>query len=320
VSVETVRRIGAYGICRDRHGRVLMVRASAASTRPGAWFLPGGGLDHGEDPAAAVVRELAEETGLVIEVTGVRDVVAEVVPRGERLEHTDGVIYDVAAVGGRERPEVDGTSDLVRWVTPQQAAALPVSGMAARALRLPVPPATPSSPAAPSLPAAVPPLRDGAGPVDPPGPAPRPARGQRFGVYGLVTDPVDRLLLTLIADGYPGAGRWHPPGGGTDIGEQPAEGLSREITEESGQAGRVADLLAVTHHHRRAAVGPEGYPIDWHSVRAIFRVAVDAPTTPRVLDHGGSTARARWFRADEAAALPLTDVGAEVLRRHRDGA
>jgi 8-oxo-dGTP diphosphatase len=313
VPVETVRRIGAYGICRDRHGRVLMVRASARSTRPGVWFLPGGGLDHGEDPVAAVVRELAEETGLVIEVTGVRDVVAEVIPRGVRLEHTDGVIYDVAVVGGRERPEVDGTSDLVRWVTPQQAAVLPVSGLAARALRLPAPLTEAPLTAGQSLGA-------GAGTVDPPGPVPRPARGQRFGVYGHVTDPAGRLLLTRIADGYPGAGRWHPPGGGTDVGEQPADGLSREITEESGQAGRVADLMAVTHHHRRAAVGPEGYPIDWHSVRAIFRVVVEAPTTPRVLDRGGSTARARWFRADEAAALPLTGVGAEVVRRHRGGA
>ena len=40
------------------------------------------------------------------------------------------------------------------------------------------------------------------------------------------TDPAGRVLLTLIAPGYPGAGRWHLPGGGTDHGEQPAAGLA----------------------------------------------------------------------------------------------
>lgn len=64
--MEQRRRIGAYGVCHDGDGRVLLVRASARSVRPGTWFLPGGGLAHGEHPADAVVREVAEETGLQI--------------------------------------------------------------------------------------------------------------------------------------------------------------------------------------------------------------------------------------------------------------
>jgi hypothetical protein len=36
-------------------------------------------------------------------------------------------------------------------------------------------------------------------------------RAQRFAAYAIATDPYDRLLLTRIAPGYPGAGRWHLP-------------------------------------------------------------------------------------------------------------
>jgi len=32
--VQVRRRVAAYGLCRDDHGRVLVVRASARSARP----------------------------------------------------------------------------------------------------------------------------------------------------------------------------------------------------------------------------------------------------------------------------------------------
>jgi 8-oxo-dGTP pyrophosphatase MutT (NUDIX family) len=38
----------------------------------------------------------------------------------------------------------------------------------------------------------------------------------------VATDRRERVLLTRVAPNYPGAGRWHLPGGGTDYGEQPA--------------------------------------------------------------------------------------------------
>jgi 8-oxo-dGTP diphosphatase len=296
--VERRRRIGAYGLTRDDLGRVLLVRASSRSVRPGTWLLPGGGIDHGEDPAEAVVREMTEETGLAVEVDRVRDVVAEVVTRAPWLEHTGGVVFDVSVAGGVLRPELDGSSDRARWVPPAEVMELPLSALAAHVLGV-----------GEGLQTRV----DPTGPTAARGPEPRPARGQRFAAYGLVTDPDDRVLLTLISDGYPSAGQWHLPGGGTEFGEQPAAGLVREITEESGQRGEITGLLTVASHHNRAALGPEGYPIDWHSVRAVFGVAVPEPTTPRVLDAGGSTAKAGWFRRTEAAALPLTDIASRFL-------
>jgi 8-oxo-dGTP pyrophosphatase MutT (NUDIX family) len=51
---------GVSGAFFDEGGRVLLVRHRY---RPG-WHLPGGGVDRGEPPQAAVVRELGEEVGL----------------------------------------------------------------------------------------------------------------------------------------------------------------------------------------------------------------------------------------------------------------
>jgi len=51
---------GVTGALFDDGGRVLLVRHRY---RPG-WHLPGGGVDGGEPPQAAVLRELGEEVGL----------------------------------------------------------------------------------------------------------------------------------------------------------------------------------------------------------------------------------------------------------------
>src|SRR4029453_8797043 len=72
------RRIAAYGRCGDESGRVLLVRAWAISANAGRWFLPGGGVDHGEHPVQAVIREVAEETGLQVTVTGLDRVITDV--------------------------------------------------------------------------------------------------------------------------------------------------------------------------------------------------------------------------------------------------
>ncbi|WBB55035.1 NUDIX domain-containing protein [Verrucosispora sp. WMMD573] len=301
--VERVRRVGAYGVVRDAGRRVLLVRGSALADFPGVWSLPGGGLEHAEHPADAVVREVTEETGLTVEVSGLRAVVADVVPYpdlGVAL-HTDRMLFDVTTVGGRLVAERDGTTDLARWLTLDEAADLPLLPFTAEAVGLPVVP-----------------LPSGALRRREPFPGPGANRRQRFGAYGVVTDPDGRVLLTMIAEGYPGAGRWHLPGGGTDHGEQPVTALLRELVEESGQLGRVTGLIGVDNLHNPAALGPEGYPIDWHGVRVVYRVEVDLPTEPAVTElAGGSTAHAAWFTTSELRNLPLTEIAVMALEAPR---
>jgi 8-oxo-dGTP diphosphatase len=67
------QRVGAYAVC-VHDDRVLLAQLSDRTGSPGTWTLPGGGIDHGEDPRDAVVREVHEETGLVVDVGDLLDV------------------------------------------------------------------------------------------------------------------------------------------------------------------------------------------------------------------------------------------------------
>lgn len=310
-ALEPLRRIAAYAACADANDRVLLVRGSARSSTPGIWSLPGGAVDHGEDPHHTVVRETAAETGLSVAVTGLADVLADMraLPHRGITIHTDRLIYHAFVRGGHLWDRVGQATDLAAWTTLDEAKGLPLRPFTATALGLPADPIDLQPDEAPEFPSfhAVP-GPDGL------------HRAQRFAAYAVATDPAGQVLLTRVSDGYPGAGCWHLPGGGTDYGEQPGAALIRELAEETGQRGRLVELLGVASHRDAASLGPEGYPIDWHGVRAFYRVAVDAPAPPTVGDVGGSTCEARWFAPDELTELPteqMTEVTAAAIRAAR---
>jgi 8-oxo-dGTP pyrophosphatase MutT (NUDIX family) len=56
--------IGSCVLVRDSGGRVLLLRYGPDGPGAGTWWLPGGMLDHGEDPCTAAHREMREETGV----------------------------------------------------------------------------------------------------------------------------------------------------------------------------------------------------------------------------------------------------------------
>ncbi|MEU1589358.1 NUDIX domain-containing protein [Micromonospora sp. NPDC005710] len=294
--MQLARRVGVDGLLWDS-GRVLVVREGVKGEAPELWRLPGGAVRHAEDPEHAVVREVAEQAGLTVTVTRLRAVVADVTtfPEDEVVLHTDRLLFELRPPDDARPGE--GFADRARWLPLAEVAELPLTPFAAEALGLPVTPLPPGAHLS----------RD-------PFPPPHPDRRLRFGAYGLVTDPAGRILLTQIAEGYPGAGLWHLPGGGTDHGEQPTTGLLRELVEEGGQVGRVVELLGVNNLHNPAALGPEGRPLDWHGVRVIYRVLVDVPTDAVVTESaGGSTARAGWFTRAETVDLPLSDIAAVAI-------
>jgi ADP-ribose pyrophosphatase YjhB (NUDIX family) len=112
-------RLGGYALCTDDEGRVLLARLSVIEVDVGAWTLPGGGVEFGEHPDHAVVRELEEETGLVGEIESVAGVFSHVYRQSRAAEGSDlhflGILYHVRLVGGDLRDEVDGTTDAARW-------------------------------------------------------------------------------------------------------------------------------------------------------------------------------------------------------------
>ena len=57
------QRVAAYAVIL-RGDRILLSRLAPRITPDELWTLPGGGLDHGENPRDAVIREIREETGL----------------------------------------------------------------------------------------------------------------------------------------------------------------------------------------------------------------------------------------------------------------
>jgi 8-oxo-dGTP pyrophosphatase MutT (NUDIX family) len=119
--------VAVYGICQDADGRVLLTRAAPWLTIAGQWFLPGGGIDHGESPMDALRREFAEETGLHVVVGALRGVLSDVtqVPEGSNL-HTIRIIYGIDSFSGTIRDEVAGSTDAAQWASPSQVWDLPL--------------------------------------------------------------------------------------------------------------------------------------------------------------------------------------------------
>lgn len=121
-------RVGAYVIC-VQDGAVLLVRFADG----GRWTLPGGGLDHGERPEDAAVREVAEETGLRIALGPLISVDSTHWDRshdGRSIDlHALRILYTAEVVGGVLRDEVGGSSDKAAWVPLADVAGLPRSGL-----------------------------------------------------------------------------------------------------------------------------------------------------------------------------------------------
>lgn len=129
------QRVAAYGILRDATGRLLLVRAAPYLTVAGRWFLPGGGVEHGEAPLDALRREVAEETGLTVDEANLAGVLSDTwpIPDGTLL-HTVRLIYRVDRWAGELRSEAQGSSDLAQWFSPDELKSAPLVRYAREAL------------------------------------------------------------------------------------------------------------------------------------------------------------------------------------------
>nr|WP_239157991.1 NUDIX hydrolase [Streptomyces sp. SID13726] len=110
--------MSAYAIC-VRDGQVLLARWTDDQGRP-EWTLPGGGTEYGEDPYDTVLREVEEETGYRVEVTGLLGVCSRLFTFRRRFgreagRHGVGIVYEARVVGGELRFEVNGSTDMAQW-------------------------------------------------------------------------------------------------------------------------------------------------------------------------------------------------------------
>ena len=132
-------RVAAYAVV-ERRGKLLLTHWRRGHLH--GWTLPGGGLESGEDPRDAVVREVLEETGLearVGKLLGVdsRVMVREEVPEGTDPElHTIRIVYRASVKDGPLQHEVDGSSDEARWVPLREVRSLRTLSLVQTGIRM----------------------------------------------------------------------------------------------------------------------------------------------------------------------------------------
>ncbi len=270
------QRVAAYAVIL-RADRILLSRLSPSVSRSELWTLPGGGLDHGESPRNAVVREVHEETGLSAEVGETARVYSAHLPGvwrdGHRVDaHALRIVYDGWVPVDAPLPhvvEVDGSTVDAAWV--------PVAEVLDGTV--------------PVVPLVLEALADH-----------RPTSVQRVAAYALVRRAGHVLLTRISARGFH-SGQWTLPGGGIDHGESPRAALAREVLEECGVPCTVGELLDV-HDLHLGGTAPSGRDEDFHGVHLIFGAKVPEGVEPRVTEVDGTTDAVAW--------APVAELGTEA--------
>lgn len=110
---------------RDGLGRLLLIH----KIDNGFWALPGGAMDLGESIRTAVSREVEEETGVRVEVTGLVGIYTD---PGHVMAYDDGevrqefsVCFHARPISGK--PREDGTeTKAARWIEPAELSKLSI--------------------------------------------------------------------------------------------------------------------------------------------------------------------------------------------------
>lgn len=128
-------RLAAYAVIVDGD-RILLSWWNGEGRSAPAWSLPGGGVDLPETPARGAVREVREETGYDVELTGLLAIDSYVVAPGDRAIQTDRwvrhlrIVHTARVVGGTLGTlEVGGSTDYAEWVPIASVPDLPRVGI-----------------------------------------------------------------------------------------------------------------------------------------------------------------------------------------------
>lgn len=132
-------RVSAYGVI-VRDGQLLVAHWNTGTN--GGWTLSGGGIDPGEDPADAAIREIREETGYEASLDRLLGIDSLVLSGAERLDGIGvpiqgiRIIYAASITGGELTNEQEGSTDEARWVALDEVPELDRVGLIDVGLRL----------------------------------------------------------------------------------------------------------------------------------------------------------------------------------------
>jgi 8-oxo-dGTP diphosphatase len=112
---EVAREV--VGVAIVEHGRVLAARRAHPPALAGFWELPGGKVEPGEEPAGAAVREIEEELGCTIEVTGALDGSS---PVSTGSAGGPGLVLRVVTARLGDGDPVPREHDAVRWLRAEE--------------------------------------------------------------------------------------------------------------------------------------------------------------------------------------------------------
>ena len=111
--------MAAYGLLTTKDRLILLTWFNGSSGGDPGWTMPGGGVEFGESIAAAVSREVFEETGYQVAAGRVLADHHFTVPRTDthRPLRSQHFILEATITGGQLGTiETDGTTDFARWV------------------------------------------------------------------------------------------------------------------------------------------------------------------------------------------------------------
>ena len=263
-----------------RDDRVLLSRLAPYLSATERWTLPGGGIEFGEHPRDAVVREVYEETGLHAQVGDHAWIDSALIGGGsdEGERHAVRIVYDGWVGADAPEPrvvETDGSTVDARWHPLDDV----LNG------RLPV----------------VPLVRDALA-------VHLPVKRQRLAAKALIRRG-DQILLTRLSARAVETGRWTLPGGGVDHGESPETALVREVFEEAGLRPQVKTLIGV-HDAHLTGNAPSGRLEDFHAVNLVYEADVPGDQEPVVREQDGTTDAVQWVTIADVTtgAVPVTDV------------
>ena len=103
----------------DGAGRVLLQKRAPGRAMAGLWEFPGGKVEEGELPEAALVRELREELGIETDAPGLAPACFASAPVGDA--HMILLLYLCRRWSGEPRP-LDASA--LQWVRPRDMAEL----------------------------------------------------------------------------------------------------------------------------------------------------------------------------------------------------